>query len=398
MKAVKDALDKITSDIKEQGEKAIAEASKGVAMSEAQKTRVDEMLVKQGELLQAQKEIGARLDEVEQKAARRVQGQEEQKSIGQQFVESDGFKEFGASGQTRYKMGFKAVTSASNSAGVNVRADRIQAPPSMAMLAERRFTIRDLMAPGRTSSNAIEYVRQLAATNNAAIQTAEGAAKGQSDYTWELVTQAVRTIAHWVPASKQILDDAPMLQSMIDEQLVYGLKLVEETQLLMGSGTGVNLNGIYTQATAYSQPAGSYGGGAVAVTPIDIIRLAMLQVFLSDYQADGIVLNPTQWAAIETTKDTEGRYIIGNPADGAAPRLWRRPVVETQAMTTDKFLVGAFAMGSQIFDREDANVQISTEDQDNFIKNMVTIRAEERLASAVYRPLAFVKGDLGLIA
>ena len=107
----------------------------------------------------------------------------------------------------------------------------------------------------------------------------------------------------------------------------------------------------------------------------------------------GIVLNPTDWFKIETTKDTAGAYIVGNPADGTTPRLWGLPVVETPAMTVDKFLVGAFRYGAQIFDRMDARVEISTEDSDNFRKNLVTIRAEERLALAVYRPEAFVKGD-----
>lgn len=163
--------------------------------------------------------------------------------------------------------------------------------------------------------------------------------------------------------------------------------------MLNGDGTGVNLNGLVTQATAYSAPITISGG-----TMIDTLRLAMLQAELAEYPATGQVLNPKDWARIELTKDSEGRYIIANPANSTSPRLWGLPVVSTQAMAEDDFLVGAFRLGAQIFDREDANVMISDEDRDNFVKNMLTIRAEERLALAVYRPEAFVYGDFGNVS
>jgi HK97 family phage major capsid protein len=117
----------------------------------------------------------------------------------------------------------------------------------------------------------------------------------------------------------------------------------------------------------------------------------MLQAELAEFPSTGIVLHPSDWAAIELTKDKNGGYIFANPQNLATPVLWGRPVVPTQAMTVDTALVGAFRLGAQLFDREDANVVISTENQDDFIRNMITIRAEERLALAVYRPQAFVK-------
>jgi HK97 family phage major capsid protein len=176
------------------------------------------------------------------------------------------------------------------------------------------------------------------------------------------------------------------LQSNIDYRLRYGLALVEEAQLLKGSGVGNNLNGIYTQATVFAAPI-----VVPAPTKIDTIRLMLLQAELALYPATGIVLHPADWAAIELTKDTTGGYIFANPQSLATPALWGRPVVATMSMTVDTALVGAFKLGAQVFDREDANVVVSTENQDDFIKNMVTIRAEERLGLAVYRPEAFIK-------
>lgn len=195
-------------------------------------------------------------------------------------------------------------------------------------------------------------------------------------------------------ATRQILDDVPMLQSYIDGRLTYGLALVEENQLLNGGGTGTDLHGVYTQATAFAPPITI----PAPVTRIDVLRLAMLQTALSELMSTGVVLHPSDWAAIELLKDTTGQFIIGNPQGNLSPTLWGQPVVATQSMATGKFLTGAFQLGAQIFDRMDAMVEISTEDDQNFRKNLVTVLAEERLALAVYRPEAFVKGDFAAAA
>ena len=133
-------------------------------------------------------------------------------------------------------------------------------------------------------------------------------------------------------------------------------------------------------------------------TSIDLVRLAILQVEIAEFPCTGIVMNPVDWAFIELMKDSQGRYLIGNPQGSISPRLWNRDVIATNAMPADSFLTGAFSLGAQLFDREDANVLISTEDQDNFIRNLITIRAEERLALADFRPESFVKGDFGRVA
>ena len=180
-----------------------------------------------------------------------------------------------------------------------------------------------------------------------------------------------------------------MLQSYLNGRLVYGLKLKEEAQLLKGSGVGLNINGLYTQASSYLNP----GVVVSNETGIDRLRIAMLQVQLAEYDADAIVLNPIDWANIELTKDSMNRYIIANPFGVTGAVLWGKPVVPTQAMGLGEFLTGAFAMGAQGWDREDISVTVATQDQDDFIKNMVKILVEERVGLAVYRPEAFVKGE-----
>ena len=381
---IKSELARIGDQLKEHGEKALAEAKRGITMTEGVKQTVDELLVKQGEQV-------ARLDDLEQKAARRSQEQATgEKSLGAQFVENDAFKKAHESGELRRKggrvsvdMSVKAIVTSSTGAGVI--ADR---QPGIITQPQRRLTIRDLVAPGRTSSNLITYMKETGFTNNTA-PVAEGTLKPESTLTLAQSTAPVIKLAHFMKASTEILDDFPALQSYIDERLTYGLKLVEETQMLKGSGVGNNLNGIYTQATAYVAPITLTGN-----TRIDVLRLALLQAELAEYPSDGIVLHPTDWATIELLKDTQGRYIIGNPQGNLAPSLWGRPVVATQAMTVDTFLVGAFRMGAQVFDRMMASVAVATENENDFIMNLVTILIEERLALVVNRPEAFVKGDI----
>lgn len=373
--------------VKEIAEKALAEAEKGAPLSAKAKELADEALT-------GMHEAKARLDELEQKLARGGGSDEDHRTAGQIFVEDEGFKAF--AGQTRPRGRFisevKDITSlttdAAGSVGSLVQAQRVAGTA----LPQRRMTIRALLAQGNTNSNSIEYDKEKAFTNSAA-PVAEGALKAQSELQFEDATAPVRTIAHWMRASVQILADAPALRSMIDQRLRYGLAFAEELQLLNGSGTGQNLEGLVTAATAYAAP-----GSLTATTPVDVVRLMILQVALAEYPANGIVMNPIDMAAIEMSKDTAGGYLIGDPQGTIQKRLWGLPVVETQAIGEDKALVGAFDLAAQIFDRQDATVEVSTEDQDNFVKNKVTIRAEERLALAIYREAALVYGDLGRVA
>ncbi len=386
VKELNSSLKGIGDQIKAQAEATQKEIARAGEMHGETRAKVDELLSKQGELQ-------ARLLEAEQKLVNASNGgrnqAERQKSAGEMVVGSDQMEGVNASfrGSRRVSVPRAAITSAPASGGALVGADR---RPEIIMPPERRLTIRDLIAPGTTDSNAIEYVRETGFTNNAAA-VAEGGAKPYSDLVFELVNAPVRTLAHLFKASRQILDDSSALQSYIDARARYGLLTVEEQQLLYGNGTGANLQGLMTLAETYAAPGGIVVTGEQR---IDRLRLALLQAELSEFPADGIVLNPIDWAAIELTKDGEGRYIVGQPQEGTAARLWNRPVVATQAMQQDGFLTGAFRLGAQIFDRMDVEILISTENDKDFENNMVTIRAEERLAFAVYRPEAFVTGAL----
>lgn len=383
---------KATDAVKEIAEQALAEAKKGVESSASLKENADEQLLKMNELTE-------QITSIEQKLARAKEFDERAKaakSIGQQFVEAEDVKSLLDSDVKRGKAQMllkatitSATTDTDGAAGAAVEATRL---PGVVADPNRRMTIRDLLMPGQMDGSTLEYVQETGFNNNAA-PVAEGAAKPQSDIKLALISTTAKVIAHTSKASRQILDDASQLRSYIDGRLRYGLAFKEELQLLSGDGTGQNLLGIIPQATAYS-PAFA----PAAETVIDKLRLAMLQAALAEYPATGHVMNPIDWARVETTKDSEGRYIIGNPGGEGPASLWKLPVVETQAIAVDKFLTGAFRLGAQVFDRWQARVELATENEDDFVKNMVTMLCEERLALAVYRPEAFIYGDLGFVA
>lgn len=378
---------KATDEVKKLGEDITGKMAHGEKITADLKEQADNALTMMNG-------FKARVDEIEQKLARRHEEQEGQqrKSFGEQFIESQAFKSLAESSSQRGRadMQFKATitlatTDAAGSAGDLVQNTRL---PGMIMQPERRLTVRDLITPGRMDGNVLEYVQETGFTNRAAT-VAEGARKPTSDVQFELKNTSARVIAHWVKASRQIMSDAPQLASYIDGKLRYGLAYAEEQQLLNGDGTGQNLLGIIPQATAYSAPITLAGA-----TTIDTLRLAMLQAVLAEFPATGHVLNPIDWTGIELTKDGDGRYIIGQPQGVASPTMWGLPVVTTQAITSGKFLTGAFKLGAQLFDRWQARVEVATENEDDFVNNLVTILAEERLALAVYRPEAFVYGDI----
>ncbi|ARP89818.1 phage major capsid protein [Bordetella genomosp. 9] len=384
MKALVEALAARDAEIKAFCEKATSEISATGKVANDTKAAI-ELLAKSGN------DLTARLSEVEQKLARGNYGGEEAvKSYGEQLTDSDDFKALASKGRGTARLNVKAVTNITSSTtgtggvGAAIEPTRV---PGIITTPDRPFTIRDLIMPGRTSSNAVEFVQESGFQNMAA-PVAEGGSKPQSDLSFELKTTTVKTIAHWFRASKQVLADIPLLQSYINGRAIYGLKYVEENQILAGDGTGQNLLGLIPQATAFDDSLRKSGD-----TPIDTLRRAILQVRIAEYRATGIVLNPTDWAELELQKDSTGQYIWVNVQEGGVQRMWRLPVIDTNAMPAGEFLVGAFDMAAQVFDREDAAVEVSTEDADNFTKNMVTIRAEERLALAVYRPESFVHGE-----
>ena len=339
------------------------------------------------------------------------------KSIGQMFLESAEFKSL-ANGRNGANMAspwnvaasltgqlysvkdvYSALPTGTPGSFGTIQRDPIVTPPT------RTKRVRDLFPARTTSAAVIEYFRQIGFTSvnnpttNSASMVADRNAgnsafglKPQSTFSFVGEQAPVRTLAHWEAAHRNVLADEPQLRSIIDNELMYGLRLREDQQILTGAGTGEDLTGILN-TSGVQQYAWSDGETApVADTKADAIRRAATLAYLAYYEPTGIVLHPSDWEDIELTKDANGQYLVAvSVAMGGEPRVWRMPVVDTPAMPIGKALVGAFGTGAQLYDREQASIRISEQHSDFFVRNAVVILAEQRLALAVKRPESFVK-------
>lgn len=385
---VKGLVGKQDEEIKAQGSSS-AETAKSLTEAAARLDTVN------AELAAATK----RLDEMEA-ASKRLGpggGSPDDDSPGAKVVNAEGFKSLAAVAPSGQKIGGesfavgsfwpkarKQLTGASlgDFPAYLYPTERV---PGIVVAPELMPRVRDLFPQVPITVGASEFVRETA-FNNSADMVAEGAEKPESSLEFEVKQTVVRTIAHWLAATRQILADAAGLQQFIDVRLRYGLALVEDWQLLWGTGVGNDIAGALTDPAVqlYTQAAGE--------NLADAIRQAMNLVFLAGYQPTGIVLHPTDYTSVEIMKDAIGRYIWVNVPTGGGQVLWRLPVVQTQAMIQGNFAVGAFALAAAIRTREDAMVRISDQHEDFFTRNLLAILAEERLALEVYRPQAICLG------
>ena len=390
LKLVNASVKELTEKALPAAENALKEAKKAGDLSEQTKNEVDKLFTDLGIQRDLQNQLATQLGEAEQMFARLGNngGQAPARNhAGDLVIANEAMIELSKSVVSGRRLAIDMPRNALTSFAVNP----VDGSTKIITNPNQRLTVRDLLAPGDTEASAVHYLRELLFTNNAA-PVAENTTKPYSEITFEEVLSGVKTIAHLMKIAKQTLDDLPQLRSIINGRLLNGLKRVEDTQLLFGSGVGNNLHGIYTQATAFANPSTK----TAPSNSLDVMRLAMLQVTLAELSATGHVMHDIDWTDIELIKDANTKgYLFSNPFGTLEARLWGLPVAQTnQAGMLGNFLTGSFADAAQIFDREDANVVISTENADDFEKNMVSVRAEERLALAVYRPQAFVKGSL----
>jgi HK97 family phage major capsid protein len=341
------------------------------------------------------------------------------KSLGQHFVDSDAYKGLLASrpgGSFGEKMrvqsqpvGFKTlVTGASDtSAGAFVQTDWRGLQVGFDAF-QRPLTLRDVVTQGTTTSDTIEYARVTAITNNAApvaeatssaspeadadggplIEATGGGYKPESGFTTVKATANVKTIAHWLPATKRALSDAAQIRTLIDNFLRYGLEEELEDQMVTGDGTGENFTGIANVSGTQSQ--------AWDTDILTTLRKAKTKVrTVGRRMANAYVLNPADLETIDLLQDNEGRYYFGGPsgAGTAQPALWGIPVIESQGVPAGTGYVGDWRM-AVLWDREQASISITDSHGDFFVRNLVAILAELRAAFGIFQPNAFVEVDL----
>lgn len=340
-----------------------------------------------------QRELADRLLAMEQKGQIAPPQGSGDVSFGAQLINSKEYKEKQAGFANRIKVGSVGLELKNTLTGsdTNVAPDR---KPGIVPGAFQPLTLESLYNAVPTTSNAIEFTKENVFTN-AAAEVAEGALKPESALTWTLVNMPVSTVAHWLKISRQLAADAPSLAAYVNQRMIYGVNRRVETQLAVGDGTAPNISGFMDTGnfTAHGYAAAALGA---TLPKLVLIRKIIGDLEAAGYTPNAIVLNPADWATIEIDIFTAGSAnIVPFSYDAMGrPILFGRRVVTSVGMTADLVAVGDFSMAGTIHNREGVIVEMSDSDGDNFIRNLVTIRAERRLALASEVPAAIRAGDL----
>lgn len=330
------------------------------------------------------------------------------KSLGRQVVDSDAYANLKGIAGKRFNSSveIKTVNTIDEGTGLsngflNGLGGAAAIPQFLPGIVDLRFPpllVADLFAQGTTESPLISYVKETAFQNNAA-GVAEKGKKPQSDDTIARVTAQVGKIAHFMKITDEMLQDVPAFVSFLNSRLILGVQQKEQTELLSGNGYP-SLPGLLNQSGLSTAIAAN---GTNQPTDVDAIFQMLTQIRTTAWlEPDAILVNPADWMKIRLRKDSQGQYYAGGPFTGAygnggysnVDAIWGVRVVQTPAVPAGTILVGAYKEGAQIFRRQGVTVEMTNSNADDFENNLVTVRAEERLALAVYRPGAFGKVTL----
>lgn len=370
------------------------------------RAEVKSLAEQHADLIAKSEELAARFSEFETSALTKgTTAPQAAKSFGQTCVESESFKSF-IEGNSKYaRMEFKNTILGES--GSPPEPDRVLVPfdrlPGIVPGPFRQHSVLDFVPTGTTNSNSMEYTREIPAESsppgftNEAAERSEGATKPESDLLFEQINDPVRTIAHFIKLSRQVMDDAPALSTYIDQRLRFGLRQRLETQVLAGNGVSPNLAGL-------SQP-----DRHIAYTPatgdnlFDSINKAKYEMILRDYNPTAVFLNPGDWGAAERLKvgAADERFLAGDGAalnylqGGLVPLIWGLQVVPNNNVPQGSFyVVDPTAM--QLFIRQGDTVEMFEQDGTNVTQNLITVRAEMRAALCVFTPAGVSFGDLTL--
>lgn len=374
------SLEKVEANLAAMSEKADGEMKNLGKVTTDTKTALDGIGLQQ-------REFADRLTALEQKGVLRPEGEKADEGWGAQFTKSDSYKAFQSGATQKARLEVKNTITGSDT---TVAPDR---RPGIVPGASNILTIESLYASIPTASSAIEFTKEASFTNSAA-ETAEGAAKPESAVTFSLVNTPIATVAHWIKISRQLAMDNTALAAYVEARMRYGVQRKVETQLVSGDGVAPNISGFLDAGnfTAHGYLSGALGS---SLPKLVLIRKIIADLEVAGYAPSAIVLNPADWATIEIDLLTSAVNAVRvSYTEAGMPMLWGVPVVKSVGMTADTFAVGDFRQHGNIYNREGVVVQMSESDSDNFTKNLITLRAERRLALTSEVPAAIRAGDL----
>ena len=257
----------------------------------------------------------------------------------------------------------------------------------------RATHIRQLLPTGSTDAQVIRFPKESGYDETSVGATAEGAALAQTDFDITATSVNVNRIGTFLRVTEEMLNDTPQLSSYISARVPEKILSIEDTQLLNGSGSGANQSGLFTDGTAFvTGSTGAFYQSVESANEYDVLVAALNQLALANYQADTILLNPTDLHKIALLKSSQNEYLRQQIYSGLVPQIMGVNITANTAVTAGKFLVGNLRQASQLWVRENLSVEFSRDDNVNFTKNLVTIRVQERIALTNYLPNAIVQG------
>ncbi len=385
---VKNQLDQIGNIVDEKIEKAFNQAKDNAKgeMESSLKSEIDNLTTQYVEKSEA---LNKRMDEMEIAAKKTLSGATPQsfKSAIEGALKDGAIDAMVKGNANAARFEVKADMSlGADVTGViaaETIVDQIKYDPS------RSVHIRSLLPLGSTDGQTIRFPKESAYSDNAAA-TAETSAFGQSDFDLAASTVNVEKIGTYMRITGEMLDDIKQLTSYLSARVPEKVLSVEDNEILNGDGSSPNLDGLFTDGTAFA--AGDFALAIESANEFDVLTVALNQLNLSNYQADTILLNPTDLHKMILLKSTANEYLRNQIFSGLQPTINGIPVTVNTAVTAGKFLVGNLRQSSQLWIRENLAVEFSREDSDNFQKNFVTVRAMERVALTNYLPNAIVQG------
>lgn len=332
-------------------------------------------------------ELSAKILDLSQKSVEQVeQRQANPNSVGALLARNDTIlKEAAAIHSRKGKMAIEGVNVRNVISLEGMGATAPLAKNDLGINREMPLAVVDLIPWMPVSESLIPLLRE-SAYDLMADEADEGTLKPESDLTFGVEDIQIAVVAHTTRMTKQLLADMPALAAYIEGRLAYGVRLKLESKVI--NGTNTKFSGLLKtgNSTVYAPVVGD--------TAVDTINAAKYKSFATGLPPEAIILNPEAWGAIERLKGDDGHYIFGNALATVTPVLWGLPVMLSAAMPIDKFWIGNLTMGVAGYVREEVTVDMSTEDRDNFVKNLVTIRAEMRAGFGVAVPDAQVSGLL----
>lgn len=297
------------------------------------------------------------------------------KSFGQMFVESEAYKQKGATSEIEVELKTLFQTSAG-------WAPTVVRGPRVVDYATRPIEMLDLIPIETTNQTAIVYMEETTFTNNAA-ETAEGGTKPEGALALTERSVTVRKIPVWIPVTDEQLEDVNGIQSYLERRLGFMVRQRLSGQIISGDGVSPNIKGILNTAGIQTQAKGA------DPTP-DAVYKAMTKVRVTGQaQPDAVVFHPNDWQDVRLLRTADGIYIWGNPSEAGPERIWGLRVVQVQAATENTAVVGDWGNFSELRVKKDVEIKISDSHSTYFVENKQAVRAEMRAVPVFYRPAAF---------